>query len=113
MDRLISYALLLTVPVGVLAAQWTRPQFEIASIKRTVSDLPASTTEPQPNAASGQLVLNWTPARNTVVRAFPELSIPAVIDGLPGGRKPNATTSSSSFGQALHGRNRQKCGRRP
>jgi uncharacterized protein (TIGR03435 family) len=58
------------------------PEFEVASIKRNTSDRP--TAGPPSTPASGQLVLNWMPAKFLVTRAYPELTTPLVVEGAPG-----------------------------
>jgi hypothetical protein len=59
-------------------------EFEVASIRRNTSDRPTPTAGPPPTAASGQLTLNWIPARFLATRAYPDLTTPVIVEGLPG-----------------------------
>jgi uncharacterized protein (TIGR03435 family) len=59
-------------------------EFEGASIRRNTSDRPTPTAGPPPTAASGQLTLNWIPARFLATRAYPDLTTPVIVEGLPG-----------------------------
>ena len=58
-------------------------EFEVASIKRNTSDRPTM-TGPPPNPASGQITLTRIPARFLATRAYPGLTAPVVVEGLPG-----------------------------
>jgi uncharacterized protein (TIGR03435 family) len=57
------------------------PEFEVASIKRNTS--PTPTPGPPPNPAGGQITLTWLPARFLATRAYPDLTTPLVVEGLP------------------------------
>src|SRR4051812_24003011 len=58
-------------------------EFEVASIKRNTSDRPAAISGPPPGANTGQLTIGWIPARFLPTRAFPDLTTPLVVEGLP------------------------------
>jgi uncharacterized protein (TIGR03435 family) len=57
-------------------------EFDVASIKRNTTNTFAS--GPPPNPVSGQIVLTRIPARFLPTRAYPDLTTPLVIEGLPG-----------------------------
>ena len=57
-------------------------EFEVASIKRNTSATPMP-TGPPPAAASGQITLSWIPARFLATRAYPDLTTPFIVEGLP------------------------------
>jgi len=67
----------LVSPIGGQA-----PEFEVASIKRNNSATPTP-TGPLPSPSSGQLTLAWIPARFLATRAYPDLTTPIVVEGLP------------------------------
>jgi uncharacterized protein (TIGR03435 family) len=58
-------------------------EFEVASIKRNTSDRPTMMGGPPPSPARGQIALTWIPARFLATRAYPDLTAPIVVDGLP------------------------------
>jgi len=70
--------------VGVTVSAQAPVEFDVASIKRNTSDRPTPTSGPPPLPGSGQLTLNWIPARFLVTRAFTNLTTPLVVEGLPG-----------------------------
>jgi uncharacterized protein (TIGR03435 family) len=57
-------------------------EFEVASIRRNTSATPIP-SGPPPNPASGQMTLSWIPARFLATRAYPDLTTPLVVEGLP------------------------------
>ena len=56
-------------------------EFEVASIKRNLSDRPL--TGPPPRAGAGEFILIGVPARVLVMRAYPLQTTPIQIVGLP------------------------------
>src|SRR5689334_2923104 len=57
-------------------------EFEVASIKRNTSDRP--TPGANVNPSGGVVSATWIPARFLVIRAFTNLSLPLLVEGLPG-----------------------------
>lgn len=72
--------LLLVAALAPLSSQSL--EFEVASIKRNTSATPTP-TGPLPSPSSGQLTLTWIPARFLATRAYPDLTTPIVVEGLP------------------------------
>src|SRR5689334_11519721 len=68
------------VGLGVTTATQTLLDFEVASIKRNTSGVPRSVPA---TPTSGQITLSAIPARFLAMRAYPDLTNPAVIEGLP------------------------------
>jgi len=58
-------------------------EFEVASIKRNTSDRLTPSGGPF-NPTSGQITQTWIPARFIITRAFPDLTTPLEVIGLPG-----------------------------
>ena len=57
-------------------------EFEVASIKRNTSAMPTP-TGPPPSPDTGQITLTWIPARFLATRAYPDLTTPIIVEGLP------------------------------
>jgi uncharacterized protein (TIGR03435 family) len=72
--------LLLLAALAPLSSQSL--EFEVASIKRNTSATPTP-TGPPPSPGSGQLTVSWIPARFLATRAYPGLTTPLVVEGLP------------------------------
>jgi len=70
----------LAVAVNVVAAQ-SRPEFEVASIKRNTS---ADLSNPLQISPSGEIRVINTPVRNLLLRAYPLPTLPIQVFGLPG-----------------------------
>jgi uncharacterized protein (TIGR03435 family) len=68
--------------LGVTLAGQAPLEFEVASIKRDMNDRPP--VSPPSAPASGQLVLNWIPAKFLATRAYPDLTTPLIVEGAPG-----------------------------
>ena len=73
-----SLGVLATLSV-TLAAQ-ASIEFDVASIKRNTSAVPRSVA---PTPTSGQITLSAIPARFLATRAYPDLTNPVVVEGLP------------------------------
>ena len=63
------------------AGQTPALEFDVASIKRNTSATP--TPGQPPNPGGGQITLTWLPARFLATRAYPDLTTPLVVEGLP------------------------------
>jgi uncharacterized protein (TIGR03435 family) len=59
------------------------PEFEVASIKRNTSATPMPTSGPPPSPSTGQITLSWIAARFLTTRAYPDLTTPFIVEGLP------------------------------
>jgi uncharacterized protein (TIGR03435 family) len=57
-------------------------EFEVASIKRNTSATP-NPSAPPPIPGGGQITLTWIPVRFLATRAYPNLTSPLVVEGLP------------------------------
>ena len=68
------------VALGVTVAAQAPLEFEVASIKRNTSGVPRSVP---PTPTSGQISLSAIPARFLAMRAYPDLTNPVVVEGLP------------------------------
>jgi uncharacterized protein (TIGR03435 family) len=78
----VRYVLVVISALSVpLAAQTlpSAPRFDVASIKRNTTGLPAS----PPRSGKGRVTLTDTPVLLLLARAYPRLSVPADIVGLP------------------------------
>jgi uncharacterized protein (TIGR03435 family) len=58
-------------------------EFEVASIKRNTNATPTPTSGPPPSPGSGQMTIAWIPARFLATRAYPDLTTPIIVEGLP------------------------------
>jgi uncharacterized protein (TIGR03435 family) len=67
---------------GIKQSASTRPEFEVASIKRNTTPMPTSSGRLQ-NVPPGETRLVAVPARSLVLRAYPTTLNPAEITGLP------------------------------
>jgi uncharacterized protein (TIGR03435 family) len=84
MIRAVTLAVVATCSAVVGAGQSQRSaEFEVASIKRNLSDPLTPAPGVPPNPATGQLTLTAITARFIITRAFPELTTPLVVEGVP------------------------------
>ena len=66
--------------LGVTLAAQAAPEFDVASIKRNTTGVPRSVPA---TPTSGQITLAAIPARFLALRAYPNLTNPVVVEGLP------------------------------
>jgi uncharacterized protein (TIGR03435 family) len=80
MVRSALFLLLVAALASPLGAQSL--EFEVASIKRNTNSTPTP-TGPPPGPNTGQITLTWIPARFLATRAYPDLTTPIIVEGLP------------------------------